>query len=112
MHRRDVFLIAVAAIALRPVRWAFGADAGQLLEIGPWTLVLPDTWKPSQQKKGVPYFESHDMSKGCYIKAIEIGAPGGSPEELAESLQSVQERVVRGGKGGAQWRVMARTGVR
>ena len=42
------------------------------LVVGDWELDVPSTWKVRVRSEGVVYLESHDVSKGCYVRAVNF----------------------------------------
>lgn len=63
-----------------------------VIGVGLYEFELPDEWEQQEQGSGVPYFETQDGTKGCYIKGISFGQPQASHEAAAQYLQQVHER--------------------
>ena len=92
MNRR---LLIQAFVAMLFGRMVYAADAKtkmNAVSIGPWSLEIPASWKSVERKSGIPYVESPDGGKGCYIKAITFPETRQSAEEAAAYLQDGHER--------------------
>lgn len=63
-----------------------------IIGVGAWEFDLPEDWELKEARSGVPYMESSDGTKGCYIKGITFGQAKGSGTEAAAYLQEVHER--------------------
>ncbi|WP_370601416.1 hypothetical protein [Pseudomonas nitroreducens] len=80
-----------------------------IIGIGRWEFELPEEWEQQEQESGVPYFETQDGTKGCYIKGISFGQPQASYEAAAQYLQQVHERNILADPK-AYWTVVERFG--
>ena len=62
------------------------------IDVGPWSFRAPSDWRQVESVNGIPYLESKDGTKGCYIKALTFGQTYPSPTNAAAYLQGVHER--------------------
>jgi hypothetical protein len=92
MQRRSLVgataLLSIASLA--PTRLV--AAAMNTIDVGPWSFRAPSDWRQVESVNGIPYLESKDGTKGCYIKALTFGRTYGSATDAAAYLQGVHER--------------------
>jgi hypothetical protein len=78
-----------------------------VMELGSWRFSLPRDWAlDKKHAPGVPYFESADGSKGCYVKEIGGHRDSGSAAKLAADVQRIQRKSLEA-VAGHKWRIMA-----
>lgn len=100
------FLALLPSPAAPPAAQAPSGDM-LMIELGSWRLSLPRDWAlDKKHAPGVPYFESADGSKGCYVKEIEGHRSSDSAAKLAADIQRIQRQSLEA-VAGRKWRVMA-----
>lgn len=62
-----------------------------VIGVGNWEFELHEDWELQEPRSGVPYLETPDGTKGCYIKGITFGQPQSSAEVEAQYLQEAHE---------------------
>ena len=107
MHRRALLARAVAFAALG---CSVETAPASTVEIDDWAVDLPSGWRATDNGIGVPYFESEDKAKGCYLKAIAFAQAHTSAKAAAAHIQSIQERIFTE-QPGTKWKVVARSSV-
>ena len=92
MQRRSLIgataLLSIASLA--PSRLV--AAAMNTIDVGPWSFRAPSDWRQAEVVHGIPYLESKDGTKGCYIKALTFGRTYRSATDAAAYVQGVHER--------------------
>jgi hypothetical protein len=111
MHRRTL-ITAIAAlfgkISLPEIAYAASPTSDSVqLEIGPWAFSLPAGWVLNRKHEpDVPYFESSDGSKGCYVKSLRFNQPPPrTPMEIAAYIQRIHKQSFEKDTK-AKWRVI------
>lgn len=76
------------------------------IDFGSWTFSLPQDWAlDKKHEPGVPFFESADRSKGCYVKLI-TRKTSGSTADFAADIQRVHRETLES-LPGRSWRIMS-----
>jgi hypothetical protein len=79
----------------------------RVIELGSWTFSLPKDWVlDKEHEPGVPYFESADGTKGCYVKLIGRKQPSGTAPEFAADIQRIHRQALEA-LPGRKWRIMS-----
>jgi hypothetical protein len=110
MDRRGFILGGVGALVFY---WAKGARAeGAMITVNAehWKFQLPSDWHSVQTELRIPYLESGDGAKGCYVKEIAFREAYQSSREAANYLQRVHEQGFKNDPQ-AKWKVVDRSGV-